>query len=149
MLTLPRKIMICKQRAGSQSCWAASGWGGWLWGEMNLKRSKKEAETSKKDRRNKDIVNQHCTGYHRNSSYSCPDCEYFSQTTALCYVTNSCILLRNYDGTAAKWDMSRSAETLRTCRISASYIKICLVTDFLGFKWHQLADAKWYHKQMK
>jgi len=69
---------------------------------MNLKRSKEEAEISKKDRRNKDIVKQHCTGNHRDSSYSCPDCEQFSQTTALCYVTNSCILLKNYGGAVLK-----------------------------------------------
>jgi len=67
---------------------------------MNFKTSKEEEEISKKDRRKKerkkDIVKQHCTGNHRNSSYSFPDCEYFSQATVLCFVTNSCILLRKH-----------------------------------------------------
>jgi hypothetical protein len=113
-----------------------------LGGMMKLKTSKEEAEISKNDRRKKYTVTQHFTGKHRNSSYSCTDWEYFSQTTALCYVTNSCILLINHGGTVAKWDTSRSTETLRTCRISASYVTICLTTDFVGFKWNQLADTK-------
>lgn len=52
------------------------------------------ARRNKKVRKN-EIVKQHCSGESPLFRLQLSDLEYFSQPTALSYVTNSCALLRN------------------------------------------------------